>query len=121
MPRLFILLLLVLTFFQLALAGLPMTVIPTMTTAQVDFNGHVEDRPGRCLTETEASGPGQAAASDLSQCCVLCSICQLCHEAAILDGQSLWGTIGPLPYSFLPLVNNYASTDHTPSLKPPIR
>ena len=121
--RLLLLCFLVLTWFQLAVAGLPMAAVHTVAATHDTFTAQAVSEQACCgfSAARATTGTAQPTACDPSGCCAVCGSCEVCHQAAISVSHTLLAVVGPLPNAFPRPATSYNSADRFPSLKPTIR
>ena len=126
MRRLFVLLFLTLTAFQLAFAGMP---VASAASAAVPAGSvmvaadAVARAADHCVSHRNAADPAQELPCNTPLDCSVCGVCQVCQwgqQAALSDGHA--GAV-PVPSArwVFPRDNaSYLSAECAPSFKPPI-
>ncbi|WP_156909493.1 hypothetical protein [Ottowia thiooxydans] len=121
MYRLFIVLFLLLTSSQLAVAGLPSAGVHTMNMTQDARIGHSASEVCTGAESAQSLSSSHSLDCHSSSSCGVCGNCHACQQAAIPDGQWLQKVAGPVRGEFSWLTTRVASVEQGPILKPPIR
>jgi hypothetical protein len=117
MHRLIFLLFLFMTALQPALSGVPEFAAPSAPTLSAEMRA---EHAASCLSHAEASSPGAPAGCASGQPCGLCSLCQACHQAVMVETQMI-ATGHVATRAFFPSpTSGYFNAERAQSFKPPI-
>ena len=123
MLRLFILLLFVMTAFQLAAPSMQALVGHAAVTSLVKASA-AGATTARDKTDApcDARAPASSASAGCNAppACATCNICQVCHQAAMVETSSPAMLTALTWTAFPPTSAGNASVEHAPSFKPPI-
>lgn len=120
MRRFLVLLLLTLTAFQLAFAGLPVAAAAVQLDSHCVTSGEAGQTTVKKTSHGSAADQVAGSQCDTPQDCTVCGTCQLCHQAAHPDAKALARAPQSAELVFPPTTTRYLSAEHAPSLKPPI-
>ncbi|WP_411884917.1 hypothetical protein [Polaromonas sp. YR568] len=117
MRRLIFLLFLFMTVLQPAFSGMPELAAPSALALSADMSA---EHTASCFSHAEASSPGAPAGCASGQPCGLCSLCQACHQAVMLESRMAAPVHVATRPSFPSLASGYFSAERAQSFKPPI-
>lgn len=121
MRRLFIVLFLLLTSVQLALAGLPATAVHVVAAGQDEL---LVAAPNKPLSGHESSHAMEAdhrlTCDSSSSPCMSCDSCHTCQQVALADDVSTRAVGTPEDNRFSWVSTRVASAESAPVFKPPI-
>ncbi|MBH1965777.1 MAG: hypothetical protein I8H77_15645 [Comamonadaceae bacterium] len=121
MRRLFIVLFLLLTSVQLALAGLPATAVHVVTAGQDDLVAAAANKALSGHGSSHAMEADHPLTCDMSfSPCMSCDSCHTCQQVAIADDVSGRAVGTAQGNRFIWLSTRFASAESAPVFKPPI-